>query len=109
MSHSDEAIEFGGVTIEPNNFVLFGICAANHDACVFNDPHDYQIGRNVESMMTFGPGPRMCPGMHLARKELGVTLDLLIERLPNLRLIDLESSKPCGTVFRGPQRLLCNF
>jgi len=109
MSHSDEAIEFGGVTIEPNNFVLFGICAANHDASVFNDPHDYQIGRNVESMMTFGPGPRMCPGMHLARKELGVTLDLLIERLPNLRLIDLESSKPCGTVFRGPQRLLCNF
>ena len=109
MSHSDEAIEFGGVTIEPNNFVLFGICAANHDACVFNDPHDYQIGRNVESMMTFGPGPRMCPGMHLARKELSVTLDLLIERLPNLRLIDLESSKPCGTVFRGPQRLLCNF
>lgn len=109
MSRSEEAIEFGGVTIEPNTFVLFGICAANHDASVFNDPHDYQIGRNVESMMTFGPGPRMCPGMHLARKELGVTLDLLIERLPNLRLIDLESSKPCGTVFRGPQRLLCNF
>ena len=109
MSRSEEAIEFGGVTIEPNTFVLFGICAANHDASVFNDPHDYQIGRNVEGMMTFGPGPRMCPGMHLARKELSVTLDLLIERLPNLRLIDPEGSKPCGTVFRAPQRLLCNF
>ncbi len=109
MSRSEEAIEFGGVTIEPNTFVLFGICAANHDPSVFNDPHDFQIGRNVEGMMTFGPGPRMCPGMHLARKELSVTLDLLIERLPNLQLIDHEGSKPCGTVFRAPQRLLCNF
>ncbi len=109
MSRSEEVIEFGGVTIKPNTFVLFGICAANHDASVFNDPHDYQIGRDVERMMTFGPGPRMCPGMHLARKELSITLDLLIERLPNLRLIDREGSKPCGTIFRSPQRLLCNF
>ena len=107
MSHPENAIEFGGVTIEPNTFVLFGICGANHDASVFNKPHDYQIGRNVESMMTFGPGPRMCPGMHLARKELSVTLDLLIERLPNLFLLDREKSQPCGTIFRSPKQLVC--
>lgn len=109
MSRAEHAIEFGGVTIEPNSFVLFGICAANHDASIFDNPHEYIIGRDTERMMTFGPGPRMCPGMHLARKELGVTLDLLIERFPNLELMDVDSSKPCGTVFRSPQQLVCRY
>ena len=66
MSNKETDIEFGGVTIKANTFVMFGICGANHDPSVFNDPHDYKIGRKVEKMMTFGPGPRMCPGMHLA-------------------------------------------
>ncbi len=107
MSHAEQTLELGGESIEPNTFVLFGICGANHDASVFNDPHDYQIGRNVEGMMTFGPGSRMCPGMHLARKELSITLDLLIQRLPNLYLLNPEESKPCGTIFRSPRELVC--
>ena len=109
MSRSDRTIRFGGVDIEPNSLVLFGICAANHDATIYKNPHEYIIQRDTGSMMTFGPGPRMCPGMHLARKELAVTLDLLTEHFPNLKLVDVDSSKPCGTVFRGPERLICQF
>jgi cytochrome P450 len=108
MSNKETDIEFGGVTIKANTFVMFGICGANHDPSVFNDPHDYKIGRKVEKMMTFGPGPRMCPGMHLARKELSVIIDLLIEKFPNLHLQDIAKSQPCGTIFRSPQQLVCS-
>ena len=59
-------------------------------------------------MMTFGPGPRMCPGIHLARKELSVIIDLLIEKFPNLHLQDIEKSQPSGTIFRSPQQLVCS-
>ena len=54
---------------------------------------------------TFGPGPRMCPGQHLARKELALVLDVVLERLPNLVLLDQEAAQPSGAVIRGPHAL----
>ena len=69
----------------------------------------FDIRRGETRMMTFGHGPRMCPGMHLARMNLRVTLDALLERLPGLNLLDLEAAKPFGTIFRHPTELRCQF
>jgi cytochrome P450 len=43
--------------------------------------------------------------MHLARKELAVALDVLCERLPDMRLLDAAEAQPTGTVLRGPASL----
>ncbi len=109
MSREDRAIEFFGQTLAPNSIVFFGITGANHDPAVFDDPHSYDMDRDTEGLMSFGPGPRMCPGMHLARKELAITLDILLERLPNLTLLNPDTAKPTGTVFRNPDSLLCRY
>lgn len=106
---AEETVEFCGATIAPHSFVLFGISAANHDPAIYADPHRFDIHRNSEDMMTFGPGPRMCPGMHLARKELRITLDAIIDRLPKLELLDQDSAQPRGTVFRNPKALQVRF
>jgi cytochrome P450 len=51
-------------------------------------------------------GVHVCLGMHLARLEMGVALNLLLDRLPNLRL-DPEGDDPHirGQVFRSPTML----
>lgn len=109
VSKADGVTHFAGVDIEPDTFVFMGISAANHDPSVYDDPHSFDIFREDSKKMTFGHGPRTCPGMHLARKELRVTLDVLLERLPELRLMSPERSAPSGTIFRNPKQLVCEF
>ncbi len=101
-----EPIEFQGVAIPANTFCLFAMASANRDPAVFPDPERFDIARDSgHKLLSFGPGPRLCPGMHLARKQLAVVLDVLLERLPALTLTDEEAARPCGTMLRGPEVL----
>jgi len=102
---ADTPIEFGGVQIPPGAWVLFCFAAANRDPRVYREPHRFDPTRRSGRLLTFGPGPRQCPGMHIARKELAVTLDVFCERLPDLRLLDPTASRPTGTVLRRPESL----
>ena len=58
-----------------------------------------------KKLLSFGPGPRLCPGMHLARRQLAVALDVILERLPGLQLREREAASPRGAILRGPARL----
>ena len=101
-----EPILFHGVAIPANTFCLFAMASANRDPAVFENGDRFDIHRDSgHKLLSFGPGPRLCPGMHLARKQLAVVLDLLLERLPNLRLTDERAARPCGTMLRGPETL----
>jgi cytochrome P450 len=100
------AMEFEGVAIPPNSFMLFAIASANRDEQFFPEPHAFKPDRPPKPIITtFGPGPRACPGMHLARKELALVLDVAVERLPNLRLLTEQTARPVGAVMRGPATL----
>ncbi|MFP6626427.1 MAG: cytochrome P450 [Deltaproteobacteria bacterium] len=102
---ASEPFEFHGTEIGADSFVLFGITAANRDPAVFSDPDRFDIERRPDAMLSFGPGPRSCPGMHLARKEVAIALDTIIERLPGLHLRDVGAAEPSGAVLRGPREL----
>jgi len=60
--------------------------------------------------MSFGSGPHMCLGMHLARMETRVALEAVLERLHDLRL-DPGPPPPriVGSVFRSPNTLPVSF
>ena len=67
---------------------------------------EWKLGRPAQHHIAFGTGPHQCLGMHLARLEMRVALELLLDRLPNLRL-DPEGKDPHirGQVFRSPTSL----
>jgi cytochrome P450 len=66
--------------------MLFAISSANRDPAAFQDPNVFKTDRPPKPILaTFGPGPRMCPGQHLARKELALVLDVVLERIPTGR------------------------
>ena len=99
------ATEWFGHSIDAGARVLFGIAAANRDPAIFDAPDDYDVARRPEPIMTFGIGPHFCLGAHLARAELVTALGALLERLPELTLLDRDSTRIHGTVLRGPRQL----
>jgi cytochrome P450 len=80
--------------------------SANHDGSRYPHPEDFDIDRPAQNHITFGTGQHQCLGMHLARMEMRVGLETILDRLPNLRL-DPDAPEPViqGLAFRGPVAL----
>lgn len=103
---ANRPVEFLGATLSPESMVLMSMASANRDPSVFDDPDRYDVERPAKDTLTFGRGERSCPGMHLAKKGLAISLDAFAERFPELRLIgDAIDSAPTGGTVRGPSRL----
>jgi cytochrome P450 len=101
-------VRFAGVDIAAGTLVLFGLASANRDPRQFvDDPDTFEPERPPTDILTFGFGAKLCPGLHLARRELLTALSVVVERLPGLRLENPEGSELCGGVIRHPQALLC--
>jgi cytochrome P450 len=96
----------GGVDIPAGTNVTPMLGSANRDPDAFPDAEAFNIFRNPKQHVSFGTGPHMCLGMHLARMETRVALNALFDRLPDLRLDEEVASRRDahihGMVFRSP-------
>jgi cytochrome P450 len=99
--------EVGGCPIVAGAPVGVITASANHDESRWEDAGEWKLGRPVQHHLAFGTGPHQCLGMHLARLELRVGLDRILDRLPNLRFDPDRSDEPVieGYAFRGPSSL----
>jgi cytochrome P450 len=87
---------------------VIGVCigAANRDPERWPDPDRFDITREARQHTSFASGPHTCIGMHLARMETTVTLNALLDRLPDLRLDPAaEDVHVTGLGFRAPRSL----
>ncbi|MFI5671619.1 cytochrome P450 [Streptomyces sp. NPDC051704] len=81
-----EDIEIGGVTIRPDDGVIFSTSVINRDAAVFEQPDALDWHRSARHHVAFGFGVHQCLGQNLARAEMEIALGTLFARLPGLRL-----------------------
>ncbi|HEY6427502.1 MAG TPA: cytochrome P450 [Acidimicrobiales bacterium] len=99
--------EVGGVAIPAGSTVMLMLAAANRDEERYEEPDRFDIFRqSPKPHISFGQGPHACLGTHLARIEMRVAVNLLLDRLPNLRM-DPQGDDPHirGQVFRSPTAL----
>ncbi|MGW2897151.1 cytochrome P450 [Streptomyces sp. NPDC001212] len=80
-----EDIEVGGQTIRGGDAVIPVLASANRDGSVFADAARLDLCRADNPHLTFGRGTHNCVGAHLARAELTVGLEALLDRFPRLR------------------------
>ena len=80
--------------------------SASRDETRWDHAGEWNLDRDPQQHMAFGTGPHQCLGMHLARMELEVGINAVLDRLPNLRL-DPDAERPAisGYAFRGPLKL----
>ena len=75
--------EIGGQPVKDGDKVVIWYASANFDAAVFDEPLSFDVGRTPNEHVTFGGGgPHFCLGANLARLELRVMFDRLLDRLP---------------------------
>ncbi|MGV0851058.1 cytochrome P450 [Mycolicibacterium phlei] len=97
--------ELGGVKIPAGCSVMPVVGAANRQVQRYPDPNQFNIFRESKPNIAWGHGVHVCLGMHLARMEMRVALNLLLDRLPNLRLDTSGDPYIRGQVFRSPTAL----
>jgi cytochrome P450 len=99
-------VEVAGCPIPAGSPVAVITGSANHDAERYEHAEEFDLDRPVQVHIAFGTGQHQCLGMHLARLELRVGLEAILDRLPNLRL-DPDAEPPLiqGLAFRGPSAL----
>ncbi len=79
-----EDIEIGGVTIKAGDAVIMHQPTADREPGTFDDPHRFDITREIRQHLAFGAGIHGCVGQPLARMELQRGIGTLIQRLPDL-------------------------
>jgi cytochrome P450 len=95
-----------GHEIAAGDVVLLSLAAANHDPARFADPETFDPQRRPLPNIAFGWGRHRCLGVHLARMELVTALDVLLDRLPNLRPDpSVEPATISGLMFRAPSHV----
>ncbi|HEX6039838.1 cytochrome P450 [Longimicrobium sp.] len=74
-----------GPSIRRGDRVVLFLEAANHDPSVFADPHALEAARRPNPHLAFGSGSHRCPGASIARVEVQVAVQALLETLAQLR------------------------
>ncbi len=75
-----------GIEMKQGEMVLIPSTLHGIDERENKDPMDLNFARKAMSHSTFGGGAHICAGMHLARMEIGVTLQEWLSRIPKFRL-----------------------
>jgi cytochrome P450 len=78
----------GPISLKEGEKIGLLLGAANRDPSAFSQPDDFLPNRADQKNVSLGAGIHFCIGAPLARLELQVSLSVLFERLPRLRLAE---------------------
>jgi cytochrome P450 len=96
------ATELSGVGLEAGDLIGAVLTSANRDPRRFNVPERFDIHRKEGAHMAFSAGTHFCLGAWFGRHLARVSLEVLMDRLPNLRLDPERPVTLSGWEFRAP-------
>ena len=99
-------VEWRGAFIPGGTFLLLSVVSANRDPRNFDDPETFELSRRAKKITTFGAGIHFCIGAVLARREMVVAMNAILDLYPNLELADPDNTRITGATLRGPAKLL---
>jgi cytochrome P450 family 142 subfamily A polypeptide 1 len=98
-------IEVGGQHLQAGEQLMLFYPSANRDAEVFDRADELDVTRNPNPHLAFGFGPHFCLGASLARVELKVMFDELLQRLPDIELAGDPLPRRASNFISGPEAM----
>ncbi|MEP0189519.1 MAG: cytochrome P450 [Erythrobacter sp.] len=86
MRTAAEDVEVGGQLIKEGDWMMLNYVAANHDPTQFEEPRGFDASRTPNRHMAFGAGAHQCLGLHLARLQIKILFDVLLDRIESVEL-----------------------
>ena len=93
--------EYGGQLMRKGDFVLQMLGSANRDPAIFPAADHFDSQRQPNRHVAFGFGLHFCLGAPLARLEAPIAVQLILERLPKLRLAQPTAQWMHHSLVRG--------
>ncbi|GCD43588.1 cytochrome P450 [Streptomyces paromomycinus] len=100
-----EDVTVHGRTIRAGEAVLPVVAAANRDERTFPEADRLVLDRRANPHLAFGRGPHNCIGAHLARAQLSIGLEALLDHFPRLRLTGQPPTWEDHSPIRSPLTL----
>ncbi|HUP76657.1 MAG TPA: cytochrome P450 [Acidimicrobiales bacterium] len=99
--------EIEGCPMHAGDRAVLSYTGANRDPDAFPEPDELRLDRpRVRDHVSFGIGPRICPGASLARLEARVAIEEFADAVPQFELIPEYRFVPKPVFWAwGPQRL----
>jgi len=82
-----QPVEIGGTRFAPGDQLSLMWASANRDEAVFGDPDEFRPGRDPSLNLLYGAGIHVCPGASLARLQLRIVMEALLEQVLSLELV----------------------
>lgn len=105
-------VEIGGVQIRKGEQVLLRYDSANRDEAKFPDPDELRFDIPRAGHAGFGLGVHRCLGVHLARVQITIAFDELLERVTGIRFAEGTSAGDvhwAAGIANGPENLDLEF
>jgi len=108
MRTASEDVELGGVQVKKGDWLMINYVAANHDPEQFPDPRRFDATRPANRHLAFGAGAHQCLGLHLARLEMRLLFEALLDRIDSIELAG-EPKRAKSTFVGGLKTLPLRF
>lgn len=86
----------GDVVLPQGSRVAIMYGSANRDERHYPDAHLFKADRNPRDQVGWGHGPHVCAGLHLAKLEMEVLLEALVEQVERIEVHDSETGANQG-------------
>ncbi len=108
MRTAAQDVEIGGQKIAKGDWIMLSYVSANHDESVFVDARRFDAARSPNRHLAFGAGAHQCLGLHMARMEMKILFDELLNRLDRIELAG-EPKRSNSTFVSGLKTLPLRF
>jgi cytochrome P450 len=95
-------VVLSGQDIPADALLAVSVASANRDETVFAEPDVFDVHRTVRTHLGFGKGEHFCPAYAFVPAMARTALDVLLDRMPNIRPEPGWTPAPHGWKLRLP-------